>query len=103
MSNSEEKTRIRQLDDKSDYTLCRIRIKAAISAKKLENVLKGNDTDTEKNEEARNIIVSLLSDKALRVMRSVIGDPSSMLKHSKNIMILNQPGQNFLKCLNSYQ
>lgn len=35
MSSTEDKFRIRQLDDKSDYALRRIRVKTAISAKKL--------------------------------------------------------------------
>lgn len=78
------KSRIVPLDDKSDYALWRIRIRAAISARKLGIVFdrtadKEDDKVVEKMEEASNLIVSALSDHALRVVRSVIGDPAAMM------------------------
>lgn len=83
MISSEEKIRIRQLDDKSDYALWRVRVKAAINGKKLGKVLTGTEperNDTEKKEEASNIIVSAMSGQALRVVRPVIGNAEEMLE-----------------------
>lgn len=110
MSADQDKAyRIRQLDDKSDYSLWRLRVRAAISAKGLKHVLKSTtdtvtestfveassstDTATDKKkdastkvvsddekEQASNIIISALGDHALRVVRTVIGDPCEMMK-----------------------
>jgi len=88
-----DKLKIRQLDDKSDYALWRIRVRAAISAKGLKKVFGESDTATsgdasaasaaapsiEHLEQASNIIVSALGDHALRVVRAVIGDPKAMM------------------------
>ena len=78
------KIRIVPLDDKSDYALRRIRVRAAISARKLsivfdDSVDKNDPKVVEKLEEASNIIVRALSDHALRVVRSVIYDPAAMM------------------------
>lgn len=88
-----EKIRIRQLDDKSDYALWRIRIFAAISAKSLETVFEtrkqgeaSSSTSTTSPasetqcQQASNIIVSALGDHALRVVRTVIGNPKEMME-----------------------
>ena len=100
----QDKLRIKPLDGNSDYQLWRIRVYAAISAKGLECVFSpkkkkkngepstasSSDTtgtppkaDTEPATEhylqASNIIVVALGDHALRVVRSVIGDPKQMM------------------------
>ena len=100
-----DKVRIKPLDASSDYSLWRIRVLAAISAKGLDCVFgkkKKNCTPTSEDSstssegaqprrteyvkpteeqclQASNIIVSALGDHALRVVRSVIGDPSKMM------------------------
>lgn len=84
MNEETTKTRIVPLDDRSDYALWRIRVKAAISARKLSAVFsviadRADEKTKEQMEEASNIIVSALSDHALRVVRSVIDDPAAML------------------------
>lgn len=86
MSSTEDKIRMRQLGDKSDYALWRIRMKTAISEKKLGAVFNSapevaaKASWSEKKEEASNIIFSALSDQALRVFRSVIGDPKETIQ-----------------------
>lgn len=81
MSTDQDRIRIRQLDDKSDYSLWRIRVTAIIDAKGLADVFSSADADPsgEHLRQASNIIVSTLSDQALRVVRSVIGKPEQML------------------------
>ena len=84
-----DKLRIKQLDDKDDYRLWRIRIAAACDGKGLEAVLDHKecprgDADEKKKfvsdqKKASNIIVAALSDKALRVVRANIGNPHLML------------------------
>lgn len=95
----QDKLRIRPLDEKSDYSLWRLRIKAAISSKGLRNVFLDSSYKTagastpdapdvgqsvtateDQKEQASNIIVSALGDHALRVVRSVIGLPHVMLQ-----------------------
>lgn len=74
----QEKRRIRQLDEKSDYSLWRIRIISAISAKKLNYTMADMAADTDQEtyrdqqQLATDIIVATLSDQALRVLRMVI-------------------------------
>ena len=79
-----DKVRIRPLDERSDYTLWRIRIVAAIDAKGLTKTLSDTDDDTtefkDSKRQAGNIIVSALSDQALRVVRSVMSNPKDMLE-----------------------
>lgn len=81
---SDEKLRIKQLDDKSDYGLWKIRFQAAWSAKGCDDALKmlteGEVVSDQHKTTASGIIVSALSDPALRVVRSVIGDPVGMMK-----------------------
>lgn len=102
-SIDERITRIRQLDDKSDFALWVIRVRAAISAKGLNNVLSSefqNKVDNairesnstgehisedvrkakDRLEQASNIIVAALSDQALRVVRNVAGKPFYMME-----------------------
>lgn len=90
-----DRHRIKPLDEKSDYTLWRIRVVAAISAKGLDKVFEpkkkngeasssptreaGCEATVEQCQQASNIIVSALSDHALRVVRSVIGNPLKMM------------------------
>lgn len=77
-----EKIRIRQLDDKSDYGLWCIRVKATIGAKGYSGTLDSDmvrDVSDEMKLHASNIIVSTLNDQALRVVRSEIGQPLDML------------------------
>lgn len=78
MSSDHERIRIRQLDDKSDYALWRIRVTAMIDAKGFSDALSRAPGD-ESARQASNIVVSTLSDQALRVVRSVIGKPAEML------------------------
>lgn len=94
-----DKPRIKALDDKSDYALWRIRVKAAISAKGLDVLFQEGKVDVptkegepstsksaadaakdEQCQQASNIIVSTLGDHALRVVRAVIGSPKAMMK-----------------------
>ena len=90
-----DKVRIKTLDDKSDYSLWRIRVLTAISGKGLDKVFEpymksgeaSSSRETKKDVEgtaeqckqASNIIVSFLSDHALRVIRSVIGNTMLMM------------------------
>lgn len=77
-----DRFRIRQLDDKSDYALWRIRVKAIIGAKGYNDEIDADGPKRPTDEEklhASNIIVSTLSDQALRVVRSDIGEPIDML------------------------
>lgn len=85
-----DKLRIKPLDDKSDYSLWRIRVEAACSAKGLDNVLlvEEPERDTAESDiatfkahqmQASNIMVGALSDHPLRVVRTVIGKPYQML------------------------
>lgn len=81
----QDKLRIRQLDDKSDYSLWPIRVLAAMSAKKLTNAMSDMAKDVERStyedhaQQASNIIIATLSDNALRVVRSAIGKPKDMI------------------------
>lgn len=91
---------IRPLDEQSDFSLGRLRVRTPISAKELKRVFTGRttastttegapssepetakvDTATEDQlEQASNIIISALGDHALRVVRSVIGEPREMM------------------------
>lgn len=90
MSDMTDKIRIKQLEEKDDYRLWRIRISAACDSKGIEEVLeveKNPHTDAAKQtkfvvdqKKASNVIVAALSDKALRVVRSSIGKPFEMLR-----------------------
>ena len=78
-----DKIHIKQLDDKSDYGLWKIRVEAACSAKGVQNTLNvpvGIRVEDSHKSTASGIIVSALSDSALRVVRSVIGDPAEMMR-----------------------
>lgn len=79
-----DKLRIRPPDDKSDYTLWRIRVWAAISSKGLLDVFGNTAPEnqvkfTERKLQASNIVVNALSDPSLWVVRSVIGNLKEML------------------------
>lgn len=92
----QDKYKIRPLDEKSDYSLWRLRVRAAISAKGLRTVFVQSRDESDENsddhgtrvvtaseeqmEQASNIIVSALGDHALRVVRSVIGEPHKMFQ-----------------------
>lgn len=90
MSTESEKTRIKPLDDATDYSLWRIRIEAACSAKGFDDILltsdctasdeTGKEDFRKRQKQASNIIISALNDAPLRVVRDVIGDPCAMLK-----------------------
>lgn len=79
-----DKLRTRQLDDKSNYTLLRIRIWAATSSRGLDDVF-GNTVQedqvksTKRKQQASNIIGNALRDPALRILRSFIGNPKDTL------------------------
>ena len=99
--NDSDIIRIRPLDDKSDYSLWRFRVTAAISAKGLDKVFKSTNQTFSSGEadsssstapaeqqqhvssdnkmQASNIIVSSLGDHALRLVRTVIGDLEAMM------------------------
>ena len=72
----------KQLDDKSDYGLWKIRVEAACSAKGIQDALNVpvgvSIEDSQKTTESV-IIVSALSDSALPVVRPDIGDPAEMM------------------------
>lgn len=79
-----EKLRIKQLDDRSDYGLWKIRVEAACSSKGVSDALQKSKERTNVSDDhkktASGIIVAALSDPALRVVRSVIGNPVDMLE-----------------------
>ena len=88
-----EKVRIRPLNDRTDYRLWKIRVESACKAMHLDDVLTADElpaTDaTDKSNlakfakrqcKASSLIVSALSDQALRVVRSVIGFPFRMME-----------------------
>jgi len=89
----EEKTRIKPLDEKSDYRLWKIRVEAACEAKDLSEALLrsenpySNETDESlkkaafeaSQRKASHIIIHALTDKPLRVIRSEVGNPFQML------------------------
>lgn len=83
-----DKMRIKPLDGKSDYALWRLRVEAACDAKGLTEAFssekKPAGSDTERlvavRKQASGIIVSALGDHALRVVRSVVGNPAAMLE-----------------------
>lgn len=84
MTESAEKTRIKPIDDKADYALWRICVKAAMTSKGMKEVLNErshsfDEVFTEKMETASNIIISVLGDHALRVVLSDVGDPRKMM------------------------
>lgn len=85
-----DKTRIKPLDDRRDYTLWRISVLAAISAKGLDQVFEqgtsvqespsslstaGHSGTVEQFQQAGKIIDSELGDDAFRVVCSAIGNP----------------------------
>lgn len=75
---------VRSLDEKSNYSLWHIRVRAVISSRGLNEVSGDTVPDnqvmfTERKQQAGNIIVNALSDPALRVVRSVIGIHQKML------------------------
>lgn len=78
------KIRIVSLEEKYDYSLWRIRVRAVISAWKL-NVLFGYSVDEDdekvlkKMEEASNVLFSSLLDHTLHVVRWVISDRAYMV------------------------
>lgn len=77
-----EKIRIRRLGDKSGYALWRIHVIAKIGAKGYADALDqdiARSCSVETRRRASNIIVSTLSDKALRVVRSVVNETRAML------------------------
>ena len=89
MSDSSERIRIKPLDDKDDYRLWRIRISAACDSRGIEEVLSSANQHEDATlrakfamdqKKASNIVVAALSDKALRVVRSCIGQPNEMLR-----------------------
>lgn len=81
----QDKLRVRQLDDKSDYSLWHIRVLAAISSKKLTNAMSEISRDADLStyedhaQQSSNIIIATLSDQALHVVQSVIGKPKDMM------------------------
>lgn len=88
MVTDQDKLRLCQLDDKSDYSLWLICVTAAISAMKLDDAMseRASGTDTAANEtfidhhqQASNIIVATLSDQAVSIVRTVIGKPNEMM------------------------
>ena len=89
MSDTSDKIRIKQLDERDDYRLWRIRISAAFDSKGIDEVLEvEKNTHTDANKQAKfvadqrkgsSIIVAALSEKALWVVRSSIGKPFEML------------------------
>lgn len=87
MSES-EKPRIRPLDDKSDYSLWRIRVESACDDKGLTAAFTQKevpvDADRAKFEEQRlkasGIIVAACGDHALRVVKTVRGNPVEMME-----------------------
>lgn len=75
--------RIRSLDDRLNYALQQIRVKATIGAKGHNDAIYFDKTATASHESklhASNIIVSTSSHQALRVVRSDITEPLDMLK-----------------------
>lgn len=80
-----DKNRIQPLYEKSNLSLCRIRVRAAIGAIALNNALRPkledttDDKFTDLQDQASNIIVSALSDQALSRVRSVIGSPGEII------------------------
>ena len=82
---TKEKTHIRPLDEKSNYALWCIRVLAAISAEGLQDALKNRSADKDEQvyvdhqQQASNIVVAVLSNQALRVVRTVIGIPTGTL------------------------
>ena len=74
-----------QVDEKSEYSLWRIHLQAAIICMKLDAALSdmvdGADNLTNKDTQHRasKNIVTALSDSALRVVRTVIGQPKGMM------------------------
>lgn len=77
-------TRIVPLDEKFDYALWRICVRAAISTRKPSTAFTRSDTEdtgkVEKMEEASNIIVSALFVNAFRDVCMVIGDPAAIME-----------------------
>lgn len=102
-SKSNKIYQIRLFDEQSDYSLWGWRVLATISARGLKSEFtdrkatstitentssattepdtssRTSDATDEKHEQASNIIVSAISDHALRVARSVIGNPREMM------------------------
>lgn len=79
-----DKIRVRLLDDKSDYTLWRIRVRAFISSRGLDYVfgdivLEDQVTFTGRKRQANKIIMNALMDPAFRVRSSIFGNPKEML------------------------
>lgn len=79
-----DKIRVRLLDDKSDYTLWRIRVRAFISSRGLDYVfgdivLEDQVTFTGRKRQANKIIMNALMDPAFRVLSSIFGNPKEML------------------------
>ena len=83
-----DKVRVHQLDDKSDYSLWRIPVESACQEKVLTAALSmtesldGIDKDNfaEKRVKVSGILVVASGDSALRVVRSVKGNPIEMLE-----------------------
>lgn len=79
-----DKLRFFPLNDKSNFTLWRIRVWAATSSRGLNDVFGNIFPEdqvkfTERKQQASNIILNALSDPALRVVRSVGENPRDML------------------------
>lgn len=88
-----DKLRVKPLQDDTDYDLWVIRIKAALRALGLSDVLSTDATSETsaagddpggrnieaRREKASAVIVTALGDKALTVVRNVVGDPVQML------------------------
>ena len=77
-----DKIPIKQLDDKSDYGLWNIRVEVAYSAKRVQDALNfsvGIRVGDSQKTGTSGIIVSALSDSALRVVRSVIFHTAEMI------------------------
>ena len=83
-----EKLRIKVLDEKADYTLWKIRLTAVCNFKGCDSALTSerpvrpmtDDVFAGHKKTASGLIVTALNDAALRVVRSVIGEPVKMFQ-----------------------
>lgn len=82
MSTDEDKILIRPLDDHSDYAICRIRVAARVDVKGYSAAIESQTRSTPSEDSellASSIIVNYLSDQALMVVGTVIGNQRDML------------------------
>ena len=83
-----DKVRIRPLDEKSDYSLWRLRVESAVDKKGLTAAFTQKEAPLDvdavafesQKKQASGIIVEALGDHALRVVRTVKGKPVEMLE-----------------------